>query len=352
MTSSTVNQRALVKLAYKLGFSEGLRKAAVSFSPDNSTFTLEPGQTLTSVVNARRKADPSVSLTADDIVRANSGLHPTKYRAGVQYKLPSVSPAQTIRQEQTRTPPTYNGPVRIPDQVKHYFDVIVPYIKQRGNPDQSRPEFKYNTMRYGPRVYEKPGMSVDPASVAARGDRASAYATAQGGIVFRNPVPDPGTIVHELKHFQNLDGLLTSINGGPLVPLMSGRSPMDDARLARAYPLQPSDIRLSNDAKPKTMRQVANERATTHAEHQFRIMQELWGKLGRPPRPEEFTQYIESADPATVRRWRSIGVNGYQNSMDARRGVPESDLGAYIDALGHVAKNNVRGQPDTGVMSA
>lgn len=81
-------------------------KSAQQFSHDGSTFTLPSGKTLSHVVRSWNALHPDRRITSDQIVNANGGLNPTKYRAGKSYRMPSSGTAGGSAVQQTQTNPS------------------------------------------------------------------------------------------------------------------------------------------------------------------------------------------------------------------------------------------------------
>lgn len=222
-----------------------------------------------------------------------------------------------------------------PEDVKWFFDNIVPAIKSRGNDGVSSDQ-TYNKTLYTPGLYKKIPMFLrsvesDPGLQGGGAFGVNGYAKPTvrefGGapesfgqvVLAKRPLNGdvPRTAVHELKHRQNWDGDLLWRWAQALNPFnknrvwlkeQSGRSAKDDRLLSEAYGFTKAD---AGDF-------YKGEQATTHAEHQFDIMRELAKSLGHLPSAAEYVDYVQNADADTLQRWRGLAVNGYQDAADDR----------------------------------
>lgn len=57
-------------------------------SADGRSFTLSPGKTPSHIVAEHNALYPHFNITADQVIRANGNLAPTKFQAGKVYKMP------------------------------------------------------------------------------------------------------------------------------------------------------------------------------------------------------------------------------------------------------------------------
>lgn len=215
-----------------------------------------------------------------------------------------------------------------PEELKYYFDEIVPFIKARGNPNDGNPDHAYNNSDYAKGLYNRWRMFVNPNDpVFKEHPDINGYAGDQDGPIWKR-FPTLSSMVHELKHLQNLDGLFG---------IGSGRSKADERRLSNAYKFSPADVSASSELPAAEA--IQHEQATTHASHHMQILKELWKAIGRAPTPQEFVDHIQNADKATKLRWRKWSPNGYQDSADERMQFTDEDLDNFTDALENVAKN-------------
>lgn len=242
--------------------------------------------------------------------------------------------------------------MEIPENVKYFYDNIVPAIKARGNDGTSYGQ-TYNESLYVPGFYDRvPVYSVKrehsafPDSHAIVGYQDGSYRSSlnKSGVPGRVVAIDwekdnAPTIVHELKHAQNRDGarMYRWYSPWKFYDEPSGRSGKDDMLLDDAYAFEKSDVGGMN---------LRQEQATTHAEHQFAIMNELAGKLGRMPTADEFVKYVTDADRDTLARWRRYKPNGYQESADKRLEmpgeIPESDLQSLPESFSYASPDSIR----------
>lgn len=222
---------------------------------------------------------------------------------------------------------TYGYRVEPDDDVKYFYDVIVPWLKQNSE-TAGTAGVDYDASKFVPGFYN---------SVPVRyGDTggAAAYSAGENGIVLgpTNFSRSDSTMVHELKHQQNNDELLRQ----------SGRSKSDDALLKRVYRFTPEQM-LQYYSQPWNYGAVSRESAATNAEYQFRIMGHLHRILGRRPTPQEFKDYVTRQMPADkVIEIFTRPVNAFQQKALKSRDSPEyteEEIEAIRDAWGNVAMN-------------
>jgi len=266
---------------------------------------------------------PTAQPTAQP-VQPQQPQRPVSYQAARQPAVQPVQrqvaaqPATQQQQEQARFQPS--------ERVQAYFNNLVPVIKQ----NSGVPGRDYNASRYKPNFWEDIDIrtnvetSDDPADVQAynahtgsgrniTGWAFPAYGDNKAKIRFVG-TPDDETIVHELKHYQNMDADFD--NPG------SGRSDLDNRRLQAGYGFAGEDVAGTYlGVRPELLPQLAqDEQATTHGEYQFRVFNDLWDQLGREPTPEEFLQHVDNMpieDLIRARSERDEAPNKYfQRAMD------------------------------------
>ena len=117
------------------------------------------------------------------------------------------------------------------------------------------------------------------------------------------------------------------------------------------------------------------ERFTTLAEHQYRVYEDLVGKLHRYPTFKEYSEYVDGLSAADVNKYRNRRVNGYEPGIDGdikeeaksnfkengttpglrayfeSRGLPSDKLKTQEDIYKFMLKNVTRKGTQSGGMS-
>jgi len=144
--------KELVKLAFKLGYQEQMRKSAQTFSDDGSSFVLAPGQTPGHAITAWNRLHPDQRITVDQLSQANNGLDPTKYRAGVSYRLPAAAqpaqqPAPAPVQAPLQSPPQAQSaqPVQQPEE---HWPIVNWFYKKSPTGEFARDVARSNVNRF------------------------------------------------------------------------------------------------------------------------------------------------------------------------------------------------------------
>lgn len=98
--------------SFRDGFIDCMNKMAVAIDEGDLTFNLQPGETLGHVVSRWNSEHPYKKITVQQLVQANGGLDPTKYRAGKEYRLPGSANVSPVVDEQPK--PTRMREVLVP----------------------------------------------------------------------------------------------------------------------------------------------------------------------------------------------------------------------------------------------
>lgn len=200
---------------------------------------------------------------------------------------------------------------QIDPDVKHFLDVIVPYIKTN-SVTAGKPGVDYNPKNFHEGFYnEIPAFYAEDEDL--KNGSAAFYSPIDRSVFFGRSEfgKSPRTQAHEFMHAHSLD------NTGE----MSSRSRDDNQLLDKVWGFRQEDLLPGGS--------VPNEQSSTNAEHQFHVMEEAKKKLGHLPSGPEFFDFIDKASGRTRRGWRTNVVNGYQGRADNRYGNGGTLDGAF-----------------------